>query len=339
MSRHPKPETIKGTARKEHPRQGCFVFNKHTTPSLTSSSPLSVLTQWLDPKLAAAFVEESTTAFRLGVGPDFWVDRYGETALISVHPGVQPSRILEELRTWSRSVDWTPRRVFCRQLVRSPGENDIPVLLQGSQADPLSEVVMENGLRYEVDFQSGYNTGLFCDQRANRMHLRALRPARLLNTFAHTCAFSVSGAATGAETVSVDISKSFLQRGRRNFELNGLPLENHRFVTEDVPTYLHRLVKRGEIFDAIILDPPTFGRGGAGKTFRVERDFQSLLLESLKLLRPGGSLLLSTNFSEWDANRLAVEGLRAAPGAEFLKVPPPADFFGKSPSSTVWMTP
>ena len=291
----------------------------------------------LDQKLAAAFAEEFTTAFRLASGLGFWVERYGDTALISVRPEIASAQILADLRDWMKTETWSPSRIFCRQLVRSPGEKDTPVLLEGDPLAPPTEVVMENGQRFEVDFHSGYNPGLFCDQRANRAYLRELKPRRLLNTFAHTCAFSVAAASVGAETTSVDISKSFLQRGRRNFELNALPLDQHRFVAEDVPTYLRRLAKRGESFDAIILDPPTFGRGGSGKTFRVERDFPALLADALKLARPGAAILLSTNFSEWDADRLANDALRLAPAATFKKIPPPADFATAPPSATIWI--
>jgi len=294
-------------------------------------------TRWLDQNLATAFESESTTAFRLAAGPGFWVERYGSTALISHRPEFPASQILEELRDWTQKASWTPPRIVSRQLVRSPGENDTPVLLEGDPAAPTSEFVLESGLQFEVDFHSGYNPGLFCDQRANRAYLREIRPRRVLNTFAHTGAFSVAAASVGAETISVDISKSFLQRARRNFEINGLPLEPHRFIAEDVLTYLRRLAKRGESFDAIILDPPTFGRGGSGKTFRVERDFPELLSETLKLARPGAAILLSTNFSEWDATRLAKDALRLAPAASIKKIPPPSDFFGAPPSSTVWL--
>jgi 23S rRNA (cytosine1962-C5)-methyltransferase len=293
--------------------------------------------RWLDQNLAAAFVEESSTAFRLASGPGFWVERYGETALISHRPEIPPAQILADLRAWSQKANWQPSRIFCRQLVRSPGEKDSPVLLEGDASTPPTEVTQENALRYEVDFHSGYNPGLFCDQRTNRAYLRELRPSRVLNTFAHTCAFSVAAASIGAVTTSVDISKSFLQRGRRNFELNDLPLEPHRFIAEDVPTYLRRLAKRGESFDAIILDPPTFGRGGSGKTFRVERDFAALLADALQLARPGAAILLSTNFSEWTADRLANDALRLVPAATIRKISAPPDFFGNPPSATVWL--
>jgi 23S rRNA (cytosine1962-C5)-methyltransferase len=137
----------------------------------------------------------------------------------------------------------------------------------------------------------------------------------------------------------VDISKSSLARGRRNFDLNDLPAAAHRFIAEDVSTYLRRLAKRGETFDAILLDPPTFGRGGGSKTFRFQRDFPVLLSSALELAAPGAAILLSTNFSEWSPARLAKDASRLAPSARFREIPPPPDFFGRPPSSTIWMFP
>jgi 23S rRNA (cytosine1962-C5)-methyltransferase len=141
----------------------------------------------------------------------------------------------------------------------------------------------------------------------------------------------------GALTSSVDVSKASLQRGRRNFELNHIAAKGHRFIAEDVPTYLRRLAKRGETFDAIILDPPTFGRGGSGKTFRFERDFGALLEAALAVSAPRAAILLSTNCSSWDANRLTATAREiVSHTTRFEAVPPPADFSASSPSATVW---
>jgi len=233
---------------------------------------MSAAGNWISPEIAGHLLAEGTNAFRIASGHGFWIERFGDTALISLRPG-------PEAKTLAASISqtgWNPTRVFVRYLVRNPIEKDIPVLLSGdAQSSPL-ETVSECGLLYELDFSSSYSPGLFPDQRLNRVFLKERRPHRILNTFAYTCAFSVAAASVGAETLSVDVSKSSLQRGRRNFELNQISPDGHRFVPEDVPTFLRRLIKRGEIFDAIILDPPTFGRSGAGKTFRFERDFPTL---------------------------------------------------------------
>jgi 23S rRNA (cytosine1962-C5)-methyltransferase len=293
--------------------------------------------RWISPDLFHSLVEQSTTAFRVADTPAFSIDRFGDALLVSLREPAADWKT--PLEFWTRDIAWTPTRLFERRLVPNPGEKDTPVLVQGDPTAPPLETVLESGLRFEVDFHSGYNPGLFPDQRANRDFLRSLAPRRVLNTFAHTCAFSVAAASAGAVTTSADISKSFLARGRRNFELNALPPATHRFIAEDVATYLRRLAKRGESFDAILLDPPTFGRGGGGKTFRIQRDFPPLLAAALDLAAPRAAILLSTNFSEWTPAHLAREAARLAPFASFREIPPPPDFFGHPPSSTVWMFP
>jgi 23S rRNA (cytosine1962-C5)-methyltransferase len=290
---------------------------------------------WIADTLLHSLEADETTACRVAMGRDFWIERFGSSALISSRSEI--GSLPEDLLTRAENAGWALNRIFLRRLVREPGQLDVPTQIFGDpQASP-REVVSENGLLYEIDFSASYSVGLFTDQRANREFVRARKPARLLNTFAYTCAFSVAAGHLGAETVSVDVSKSSLQRGRRNFELNGIATTSHRFVPEDVPAYLRRLAKRGEKFDTVILDPPTFGRAGSGKTFRVERDFGALLAATSEIVSPGGAILLSTNFSGWTTRDLisTASGI-LPPETRFQIVPPPPDFFGETPSSTVW---
>ena len=290
---------------------------------------------WIADTLLHSLEADGTTACRVAMGRDFWIERFGSSALISSRSEI--GSLPEDLLTRAENAGWALNRIFLRRLVREPGQLDVPTQIFGDpQASP-REVVSENGLLYEIDFSASYSVGLFTDQRANREFVRARKPTRLLNTFAYTCAFSVAAGHLGAETVSVDVSKSSLQRGRRNFELNGIATSSHRFVPEDVPAYLRRLAKRGEKFDTVILDPPTFGRAGSGKTFRVERDFGALLAATSEIVSPGGAILLSTNFSGWTTRDLisTASGI-LPPETRFQIVPPPPDFFGETPSSTVW---
>ena len=332
--------------------------------------------RWLEPFHAAELEATGTTAFRVFSGPDCWIERFGRTALISARSEGDLPHLVAELEKWSCRAGWMPGRTYRRLLVRGPGESDIPVLVGGDADEPPREIVTECGLRFEVDFSASYSPGLFCDQRGNREFLRKRSPARVLNTFAYTCAFSVAAASVGAATVSVDISKSSLLRGRRNFALNGIDLDpslvasqaygssgvgstsrqpivpeadgtsalrknespRHQFVSEDVPTYLARLSRRGEKFDAIILDPPTFGRGGGRRTFRVERDFDALLQAALDIAAPGAAILLSTNCASWDESHLKQLAHRTwARKLRFEGSTVLTDFANVSPSATVWM--
>jgi 23S rRNA (cytosine1962-C5)-methyltransferase len=294
---------------------------------------MSAAGNWISPQLAGDLLAEGTNAFRIASGHGFWIERFGDTALISLRPGPDAKALAASIA----QTGWNPKRVFVRHLVRNPGEQDTPVLLSGdAQSSPL-ETVSESGLLYELDFSASYSPGLFPDQRLNRLFLNERRPRRVLNTFAYTCAFSVAAASVGAETVSVDVSKSSLLRGRRNFELNRIPPDGHRFIPEDVPTFLRRLIKRGETFDVIILDPPTFGRSGSGRTFRFERDFPALLECAHQLSAPGGAILLSTNFTAWDESTLIKCARGVLPAkTNFHRVPSLPDFLGTSQSATVW---
>lgn len=294
--------------------------------------------KWIEPGLVAELAADGTTAHRISSAEDAWIERFGGTAVISIKERDAADRLLGELDRWLERVALSVPRIYLRHLVRQPRENDQPVLLRGDADGPTKETVRESGLLYEVDFATGYSVGLFCDQRANRLHLRTLAPKRLLNTFSYTCAFSVAGAIEGAETLSIDLSKSSLTRGRRNFELNGLDAGRHRFLADDVLGVLPRLAGRDEKFDAIILDPPTFGRSSPRKAFRAARDYEDLIVQAMACAAPGASILLSTNCSALTADKLCSMGSRVARGkATFHREPPQPDFPLGHGSATVWM--
>lgn len=207
------------------------------------------------------------------------------------------------------------------------------------QAVPAEFDVLEHGLRFRVRVYDGYSTGLFLDQRANRKRVRQLAAERrVLNTFAYTCAFSVVAAAGGARTtLSIDTSRRFLAWGRRSFEANALSLEGQRFIAEDVLVYLARAGRREELFDLIILDPPTFGRArGRRRSFSIAQHLGELVAGALRCLAADGWLLLSTNHAETPRRRLE-RAVRSAAGQRRIitierpQLPP--DFRGDPPVS------
>ena len=278
----------------------------------------------------AGLEAEETTAHRLWTGEDGWVDRFGGDYLAS-SSGPWES-IAARMPGWLAALGLPSGRLLARRLVKQPGADDKPLLVSGGEG-PLETVVTERGLRFGLDFAAGYSAGLFCDQRANRAHLESLRPGRVLNCFACTCAFSVAAARAGAETLNLDLSRKSLDRGRANLALNDFPPERHRFIADDVFAVLPRLARRGEKFDAIILDPPTFSRGAKGHVFRVEENLGALLHHALKVCESGARILLSTNAREID-----VAGLRAvARGLESCAVPPPPEYPPGAAAATLWL--
>lgn len=293
--------------------------------------------KWLDFAVAAELAAQGTDAYRIASGREGRIERFGTGIIISHQWEDVPEAWTDELMQWITRSEAGIAMIYQRQLVHAPGRDDAPRLLWG---DPcLSRcLARENGLTFEVDLLAGYSCGLFPDQRANREKLVALKPKRVLNTFSYTCAFSVAAAASGSETLSVDLAKSSLGWGRRNFELNNLALDGHRFIADDVFDVLPRLARRGDRFDAIILDPPTFSRGRKGKVFRVEKDYIRLVELAAACAAPGAWLLLSTNYTGFDATSLREIAQAVLPGRlNFATSPTQPDVPAGQGAATVWV--
>jgi len=299
------------------------------------------MSRWISAGLLAEFEAAGTSAHRLFTSPHAWVERLGCDVLISFKHDAARDEALAGLREWEAQTGFQSARVFSRFLPKQNAERVSPVLVAGDPAAPLDAVVTEHGIRYGIDFGAGYSAGLFIDQRANRARARQLAPGRTLNTFAYTCSFSVVAAMAGSQTLSIDLSKKSLDRGRKNFELNGLPLEGHRFLADDVLEVLPRLERRGEKFDLIILDPPTFSLGNRGRRWKVEEQMEDLLRLALDLSAPGASLLVSTNCTKLDRpalERMARFVLKTARlGGEISSEPQLPDFPAGTGAETLWL--
>jgi len=296
---------------------------------------------WVDPGLLRDFQSEGTDSHRLCTIEDGWVERFGSDVLISFKSVFARQQLLEELQTWTDSVGFQVRRVFARFIPTKSERRESPALVVGNPGESLQTVATEWSLRFGIDFATGYSPGLFLDQRQNRRYVRHIAPTRLLNCFAYTCSFSVYAACSGASTLNIDLSKKYLARGRENFALNNLPTIDHRFITDEVRSVLPRLARRGEKFDAIILDPPTFSRSPEGKTFQVQHDFESLLTSALAVAERDAYVLISTNCSVLSERALEVmaryclkETRRAA---TFYRPLPLPDFPPRSGASSVWL--
>lgn len=296
---------------------------------------------WINFEAVRDFAAEQTEAYRICSQPNGWVERYGDDLLVSYkHEGVR-DEILGELDEWALGTQQTFRRVFGRYLPKQNAERHPPKLISGEAGAALRMTVQERGVSYGLDFGAGYSCGLFLDQRENRSFVRRRRPRKLLNTFAYTCSFSVVAAQVGAETLSIDLSKKSLQRGRENFDLNDLPSEGHRFLADDVMTVLPRLARKDERYDMIILDPPTFSRSHTGKAWQVERDFETLLLAALEVANRDAAILLSTNCTRLTERSLEVMGrfcLKAnRRAATFQSAPHLPDFPSGVAARSLWM--
>jgi 23S rRNA (cytosine1962-C5)-methyltransferase len=122
-------------------------------------------------------------------------------------------------------------------------------------------VVREHGMKMEVDLARGQKTGAFLDQRENRARIRALAAgrARVLNLFSYAGGFSIAAALGGAAHVtSVDSAAAAHATAQKSFRLNGLDPGSHAFVSADAFAWLDQARARGERFDLVVSDPPSF---------------------------------------------------------------------------------
>jgi len=212
---------------------------------------------------------------------------------------------------------------------------------------PEDLVVHESGMPFLVRLGDGLSTGLFLDQRDNRARLRDLsKGKRVLNLFAYTCAFGSAAAQGGAlSTTNIDVSKAVLERGQRNYQAAGVFGPAHTFLARDVLESLPKLQRRGERFDCIVLDPPSFASTKHGR-FNVERDYAELASQALLLLADGGMLLACTNLHSLPVSSfermLRTASTRAKRAVEIALVAPPSDFptpLGGDPHlKSAWLT-
>ncbi len=299
------------------------------------------------PLRTAVIEAKATNAFRVIHGasdgwPGWFVEKLGDF-LLSQSEAPLSAKQKEELSwlTKKHATRGAYHKILSRQIRQSSVTNASPQLVFG-EAAPERFGILENGIRFEMSFNEGYSVGLFLDQRDNRRrlltgHIAAGFPqlssanSHLLNCFAYTCGFSVCAARAGARVTSLDLSKKYLEWGKRNLALNGLDPAAHDFIYGDTFDWLRRLAKKGRAFDAIVLDPPTFSQSKEHGTFRAEKDYGQLVTATLPVLKPGGVLLASTNAAEYLPEKFLVDieaVVRAAKRkvAKQHYVPQPPDF-------------
>ncbi len=163
-------------------------------------------------------------------------------------------------------------------------------------------VVQEGGLKFWVNFRDYLDTGLFLDHRIVRGMLREwAREADFLNLFCYTGTATVYAAAGGARSsVSVDLSNTYLDWAHENLLLNGFGGEEHELHRADCLQWLEGQETWGPRFDLIFLDPPTFSNSKRMEgVLDVQRDHVGMIRRSLKLLRPAGRLVFSTNYTRF----------------------------------------
>ncbi|MEP6547100.1 MAG: bifunctional 23S rRNA (guanine(2069)-N(7))-methyltransferase RlmK/23S rRNA (guanine(2445)-N(2))-methyltransferase RlmL [Gammaproteobacteria bacterium] len=179
-----------------------------------------------------------------------------------------------------------------------------------SQAE--RHAVQEGGLKFWVNFRDYLDTGLFLDHRIVRAMLREwAKDADFLNLFCYTGSATVYAAAGGARSsASVDLSNTYLDWAHENLLLNGFGDTKHELYRADCLQWLEDEESKGPRFDLIFVDPPTFSNSKRMEgVLDVQRDHVGMIRRSLKLLRPAGRLVFSTNYSRFKLDEQALEDL------------------------------
>ncbi|WP_145408959.1 class I SAM-dependent methyltransferase [Paenibacillus xylanexedens] len=157
-------------------------------------------------------------------------------------------------------------------------------------------------LKFHIKPTSFKHTGLFPEQAANWSWMmdkikNAGRPISVLNLFAYTGGATVAAAYAGASVVHVDAAKGMVQWAKENVQLSRLADRPVRFITDDVFKFVQREERRGNRYDAIIMDPPSYGRGPNGETWKLEQNLYPFLKSCMNILSDNPLFLLINSYT------------------------------------------
>lgn len=294
-----------------------------------SRKKIQVNRDWLTMRIQAAInlrkhhaMLGDTDAYRLVNGegdglPGLTVDRYAGYLMIQAYcAGWQVhlklvTQVLQELLS-PAGIYEKNRPQKTRELEAVSESKCYGRLLSGKPA-PDRLKVRENGLTFLVSLEKGLNTGLFLDQRRNRLDLMTrVSGKRVLNLFAYTGAFSVAAAAAGAAQVtSVDASPSYTEWAKDNFSANRINPKQHDFILGDCQKVLADLAKQKKTYDIILMDPPSFSTTSKSR-FTTRGGTSDIVSAALPILKSGGLLITSSNHQKVDVADYLKEVRRGA---------------------------
>ena len=156
------------------------------------------------------------------------------------------------------------------------------------------------GLKFIIKPMGFKHTGLFPEQAVNWNDImkaikEANRPIKVLNLFAYTGGASVACASAGAQVTHVDASKGMVERAKENATLNGIT--NIRYIVDDCKKFIEREIRRGNFYDAIIMDPPSYGRGTNGEMWKLEDNLFDFVVLTKKVLSPNPLFVLISSYT------------------------------------------
>ena len=184
---------------------------------------------------------------------------------------------------------WRPRDAAAWRTATASFDREDGNRWHGRNALPKEWTIETAGIRFKLGGTDFGHLGIFPEQREQWKWIRETvkggvekrkgkgGSVSVLNLFAYSGGSTIAAAQGGAEVCHLDAAKGMVQWARENAALNGLQDRPVRWIADDVHKFLRREVRRGRRYDAVILDPPTFGRGANGELYKIERDLQETL--------------------------------------------------------------
>lgn len=150
-------------------------------------------------------------------------------------------------------------------------------------------VIKYRDLKFYIRPMGFKHMGLFPEQSTNWDYVtskikEANREIRVLNLFGYTGGATVAALAAGASVCHVDAAKGMVTYARENIELNGLQDRKIRYIVDDAVKFLEREIRRGNRYDIVIMDPPSYGKGPKGEVFKIEQELYHLLDSASKVM-------------------------------------------------------
>jgi 23S rRNA (cytosine1962-C5)-methyltransferase len=272
--------------------------------------------------------DRDNTAYRLvnakadGL-PDFTLDRFGKVLVLSFYdPTIdQNSPLVSALKEAIGQI-WQGYSLYVKYRPRTAARLSEPEIALIAPPFPLSGTaiaeisVKENGLNYLIRPGQGLSVGLFLDMREMRARVQAWAEAKtVLNCFSYTCAFGVAATAGGATRVlNLDASRGVLDWGKENYLANGFKPDDYDFLEGDVFDWLGRFGRKGQQFDMLILDPPSYSTTKKTR-FAADKNYGDLIKLAAPLVAKGGILIAASNHAGLDKRtfrRMVNEGITAA---------------------------
>lgn len=225
----------------------------------------------------------------IATGNGYKLERWGNVTLLRPDPQV----------IWPSSFELSEYPSLAAKYIRSEtGGGKWKVL--GDM--PEEWTVSYRDLRFKVKPMGFKHTGLFPEQAVNWDLMRELitsagREINVLNLFAYTGGATVACAKAGASVCHVDSAKAMVERAGENVRLSGIENPKVRYIVDDCKKFVEREIRRGRKYDAVIMDPPSYGRGPGGETWKLETELFPLVTLCEKVLSDNPLFFLINSYT------------------------------------------